>query len=100
MLDAFDDGMRASIGQIYMPGDIKKHTKSRIILNLKGMSVFFVNDYGSNYYPVLSLKVYKVLYEQKFDDRTNRLMAFAQLRMEMSYFNVKAGFWEPAIERM
>ena len=100
MFDALEEQVQLGIGTIYRTGEVKKHTKSRIVLNLKGMSIFFVNDYGSNYYPVLSLKIYKVLYEQKFDDKLNMLKALAQMRLEMSYFNVKVGYWEPAIERL
>ena len=62
-----------------------------------GLSIFFINDYKDNFYPVLclSLKETNYMKENRID---GSFVSQSQLDASFDYYNIKNGYWEPFIE--
>lgn len=62
-----------------------------------GLSIYFINDYRDNFYPVLclSLKETNYMRENRIEDS---FVSQAQLEAAFDYYNIKNGYWEPFIE--
>ena len=67
-------------------------------VNLKGISFFFLNDFGSNYYPVFSIKIDALNYNHFMSEKGNKFLAGSKIKTHISYYNIRAGLWEPFIE--
>jgi hypothetical protein len=65
---------------------------------MKGLSLFFLNDYGNNCYPVFSMKIDRVNYNHLLAVEQKKFIASARIRTDITYFNLRAGFWEPFLE--
>jgi len=62
------------------------------------MSFFFLNDFGNNFYPVFSIKVDALNYNHFTSENGNKFLASSKIKTHVSYYNIKAGLWEPFIE--
>ena len=62
-----------------------------------GLRIYFINDYGDNFYPVLWLKLRETNYSK--DIRTDgSFVSQSQMNASFYYYNSINGYWEPCIE--
>lgn len=62
-----------------------------------GLSIFFINDYRDNSYPVLCLSLKDTNYIK--DNRVDgSFVSQSQLEASFDYYNIKNGYWEPFVE--
>lgn len=71
--------------------------KNQFNFFFSGLSVFFINDYKDNSYPVLCLTFKETNYmrENRID---GSFVSEAQLDAAFDYYNIKNGYWEPFAE--
>lgn len=64
-----------------------------------GLRIYFINDYGDNFYPVLWLKLRDTNYSK--DIRIDgSFVSQSQLNASFYYYNSINGYWEPCIESL
>jgi hypothetical protein len=71
--------------------------KNQFTFFLSGLSVFFINDYKDNSYPVLCFTFKETNYvrENRID---GSFVSQAHLEAAFDYYNIKNGYWEPFAE--
>ena len=62
-----------------------------------GLSVYFINDYKDNFYPVISLDLNETGYSKKTRIDGN-FTSESVLLANLKYYNVNNGYWEPFVE--
>jgi hypothetical protein len=62
-----------------------------------GLSIYFINDYKDNFYPVLCLSLKETNYgkENRID---GSFVSQSHIEAEFDYYNIQNGYWEPFIE--
>ena len=71
--------------------------KDKLSFFFQGMSIYFINDYGDNSYPVLCLKLKETTYNRE-NLHQGSFQSQAFLDASFDYYNIKNGYWEPFIE--
>lgn len=62
-----------------------------------GLSIYFINDYKDNFYPVLCFDFNDTNYAKE-NRSDGSFVSQSQLDAQFSYYNINNGYWEPFIE--
>ena len=75
--------------------------KSEVEALVDNFQILFINDFESNYTPVIDFELAAIIYQNSNDLADKRSQTeFKMPMITANYFNVEVGSWEPLLEQM